>query len=77
MEDNGTFIKYLDPQPNARLHWNYILVGFDIMGLFKKVDEQEFEKAIVFVPKRRLYRDRSKYSPHQGWQERARRLAHA
>lgn len=73
-EKQWVFVKFLDPTPSIRVHPKFIYSGFDIIGLFKDEEGTEITKVINFTPKRMHHRNTSKYTPHQGEQEKARRV---
>lgn len=71
---NWKLIEMLPMQAGIRIHNTYWYAGFNIMGLFQNDAGLQQEKLMSFIPRRRYYKDRSKYMPHQGAQEKARRV---
>lgn len=76
MEDKEkwVFVRYLDPEPSIRMHPKFVYSGFDVLGEFKNEEGETMTKVLTFVPKLSHYRGYSKYNPHQGAQECARRV---
>jgi hypothetical protein len=68
------FIKPLPPEVGAKIKSKYAYVGYRLFALFKTQLGAFIKKEVAFQPKRRYHKDTSKYMPHQGAQERARRV---
>ena len=68
------FIKMLEPKATAKIKYNRIMVGYNLIGLFESEDGMQEEKILAFTPKRQMFKQTSKYIPHQGKQEKARRV---
>ncbi len=68
-------IKMLDPEPSIRIHPKFVYSGFNLIGLYEHEDGGTVKRVVEFVPKKMHHRNTSKYSPHQGEQEKKRRLA--
>jgi len=76
-EKDVKFIRLLDPEPSVRMHPKFVYSGFNVIGLFEREDGEQLTKVLTFTPKKMHYKNTSKYMPHQGEQEKARRVRNA
>ena len=68
------FIKVLDPEPTAKVKRKHTLVGYNLMGLFESEEGVQTKRVLTFQPTRQMFKQTSKYVPHQGEQEKKRRV---
>ena len=69
------FIKMGEPRPVAKVKHNRIMVGYNLMGIFETTEGLMVEEVLQFAPKSQMFKQTSKYVPHQGKQEMARRVS--